>query len=68
MELVLRELVSSNVQAVLQCVLQRVSDKHLILVDTLEKMLHSLCYWLGISHSDQTSHCHMQVLIPNNLA
>ena len=35
---------------------------------TQEKMLNSLCNWLGTSHSGQTSHCHMQVLIPNNLA
>ena len=35
---------------------------------TEEKLLDSFCYWLGTSHSGQSSHCHMQVLIHNNLA
>ena len=39
-----------------------------ILSYTQEKMLNSLSYWLGTSHCSQTSHCHMQVIIPNNLA
>ena len=34
---------------------------------TQENMLNSLCYWLGISNSGQSSHCHMQVLIASNL-
>src|SRR4029434_6994371 len=35
---------------------------------TQEKMLNSSCYWLGTSHSGQSTHCHMQLLIPTNLA
>ena len=33
---------------------------------TQEKLLNSL-WWLGTSHSGQSSPCHLQVLIPNNL-
>ena len=30
-------------------------------------MFNSLCYWPGTSHSGQSSHCHMQILIPTIL-